>query len=162
MIKIALIEPEIPQNTGNIGRVCVGGGCGLILAGKLGYSMDDKQMKRAGLDYWYKVDLQRLETVEEFFAEYDTPEYTLAFMSKKAEKVYTDIPADKDRKLVLVFGKETKGLSEEILTKYSDKCYRIPTTGDVRSLNIANAVSIVTFDILRRRGFEGLEKKACL
>lgn len=162
MIKIALLEPEIPQNTGNIGRVCVGADCGLILAGRLGFLMDDKHMKRAGLDYWQKVDLQRIETVEEFFAQYDTPEYTLVFMSKKAEKIYTDIPAEADKKLVLIFGKETLGLSEEILTKYADRCYRIPTTGNVRSLNIANAVSIVTFDILRRRGFAGLEKTICL
>lgn len=162
MIKIALIEPEIPQNTGNIGRICVGADCELLLVGKLGFSMDDKYMKRAGLDYWEKVRLQRIGTLGEFFNKYDTPEYTLAFLSKKAEKIYTEIPAKNDGSLVLVFGKETVGLPEEILTKYAERSYRIPTTGNVRSLNIANTVSIVTFDVLRRLDFAGLERKICL
>lgn len=162
MIKIALIEPEIPQNTGNIGRICVGADCELLLVGKLGFSMEDKYMKRAGLDYWKKVQLERIESVDEFFEKYDNSEYTLAFLSKKADKLYTEIPAKNDGSLILIFGKETLGLSDYILKKHSERCYRIPTTGNVRSLNIANTVSIVTFDVLRRLDFAGLERKyAC-
>jgi tRNA (cytidine/uridine-2'-O-)-methyltransferase len=161
MIKIALIEPEIPQNTGNIGRICVGTDSELILVGRLGFSLDDRYVKRAGLDYWKNVRLKHINTVDEFFEKYKLPDCTLAFLSKKAEKIYTEIPVVDGKDIVLVFGKETLGLSDEILTRYSEQCYRIPTTGKVRSLNVANAVSLVTFDILRRQNFAGLEKKAC-
>ncbi|WP_022850215.1 tRNA (cytidine(34)-2'-O)-methyltransferase [Limisalsivibrio acetivorans] len=161
MIHIALIEPEIPQNTGNIGRLCVATGSELILCGKLGFSLDDKYLKRAGLDYWKKVKLTRVEEVEDLFSLYPADEYTYAVLSKKAETEYTEIPVESGKELLLIFGRETEGLDEEMLNRYGDYLYRIPTTGDVRSLNLSNAVAVITYDILRRIDFCGLEKK-CL
>lgn len=157
MIKIALFEPEIPQNTGNIGRLTVGSGCSLILAGKLGFSLEDKYMKRAGLDYWKHVDLQIIDTLDEFFTIYPKDEYTYAFLTKFAEKPYTEIPADNPEKLIIILGKETAGLPDFVKEKYPDMLYKIPITDKVRSLNVANAAAITVYDVLRRCGFGGLK-----
>jgi len=157
MITIALFEPEIPQNTGTIGRLCVGTGARLVLAGKLGFSLDDKHMKRAGLDYWKNVELDVLDTVNEFFLKYPPTKYEYAFFTKFVDTPYTEVPHSDMDNLVLIFGKETMGLPDWVREKYPDKCYKIPQTEMVRSLNVANAASIVIYDVLRRNGFKGLK-----
>jgi tRNA (cytidine/uridine-2'-O-)-methyltransferase len=156
MLNIVLFEPEIPQNTGNIGRFCVGTDSRLILVGKLGFSIDDRQVKRAGLDYWEKVDLEVIDSVGEFFERYPSEGFRYAFLSKFAKKTYTDIPHT-DKSLMLIFGRETSGLPDFVAEKYPDNLYRIPSTGKIRSFNLSNAVALVGFDILRRRDFEGLD-----
>ena len=156
MLNIVLYDPEIPQNTGNIGRFCVGTDSRLILVGELGFSLDDKYVKRAGLDYWHRVDLVRLPSLDAFFEEYPVEKHPYAFMSKFASKVYTEIPHEDDN-LMLIFGRETSGLPDFIADKYIDSLYRIPATGKVRSFNLSNSVALVGFDIIRRRGFPGLD-----
>lgn len=155
-IKIALIEPEIPQNTGTIGRLCVGTGSRLILVGKLGFSLDDKYMKRAGLDYWKHVDIEVIDTFDEFMEKYPSGEYRHALLTKFSDKPYTEIDHENPDNLVLMFGKETAGFSDEVKDMFPDNLYKIPQTDLIRSQNIANAVSIVLYDVLRRHNFEGL------
>lgn len=146
---IVLIEPEIPPNTGNIGRLCAATGANLHLVGKLGFSIDDKQVRRAGLDYWPAVKLHRWESLEQLQAEH--PEGRYWYMSKKAERNYTQVefqPGD-----FLVFGKETLGLPEELLNKVGEQALRIPIFSPaVRSLNLANSAAIILFEALRQTG----------
>jgi len=156
MLNIVLYEPEIPQNTGNIGRFCVGTDSRLILVGKLGFSLDDKHVKRAGLDYWSRVNLLQLPDLEAFFEEFPKEKHPYAFLSKFASKVYTEIPHE-DENLMLIFGRETAGLPDMISEKYPDNLYRIPSTGKVRSFNLSNTVALVGFDVIRRRDFQGLD-----
>lgn len=156
MLNIVLFEPEIPQNTGNIGRFCLGTDSRLILVGKLGFSLDDKQVKRAGLDYWHRVDLQVIDTIDDFFIQYPQDRFRYAFLSKFASKIYTEIPHE-DENLMLIFGRETAGLPDFIAERYPGDLYRIPSTGKIRSYNLSNSAALVGFDIIRRRGFEGLD-----
>lgn len=156
MLNIVLFEPEIPQNTGNIGRFCVGTGSRLILAGKLGFSLDDKHVKRAGLDYWHRVDLEIIDSIESFYEKYPCEKYPYAFLSKFASKLYTDIPHG-DENLMLIFGRETSGLPDGTAERFPDNLYRIPSTGRIRSYNLSNSVALTGFDIIRRRGFPGLD-----
>jgi len=146
---IVLIEPEIPPNTGNIGRLCAATGTVLHLVGKLGFSLDDKHMKRAGLDYWPEVNLQRWDSLEEL--QNNFPDGRFWYMSKKAEKNYTQVEfAAGD---FLVFGKETKGLPEELLDRAGERALRIPIfSATVRSLNLANSASIILYESLRQTG----------
>ncbi|MGE4319080.1 MAG: tRNA (cytidine(34)-2'-O)-methyltransferase [Deferribacterales bacterium] len=155
-LNIVLFEPEIPQNTGNIGRFSVATDSRLILVGQLGFSIDDKAVKRAGLDYWKNVDLEVIDTIDEFFIKYPMEKFPYAFLSKFGKNNYTAIPHE-NRDLMLIFGRETSGLPEWVSGKYRDFLYRIPTTGKVRSLNLSNAAALVGFDILRRRDFDGLD-----
>lgn len=155
-LNIVLFEPEIPQNTGNIGRFSVATDSRLILAGKLGFSLDDKHVKRAGLDYWKNVRLETIDTLEQFFEQYPIGTHTYAFLSKFGEKNYTEIPHDNPN-LMIIFGRETSGLPDFVQERYAEHLYRIPTTGRVRSLNLSNAVALVGYDILRRRDFCGLD-----
>ncbi len=146
---IVLIEPEIPPNTGNVARLCAATGTVLHLVGKLGFSIDDKHLKRAGLDYWPHVQLQRWESFEELNSAY--PDGRFWFTSKKATKGYTDvdyIPGD-----FLVFGKETKGLPESLLEENEGRAILIPIfTNAVRSLNLSTAAGIVLYEALRQTG----------
>ncbi|PLX66152.1 MAG: tRNA (cytidine(34)-2'-O)-methyltransferase [Denitrovibrio sp.] len=158
MLNIVLFEPEIPQNTGNIGRFCVGTDSKLILVGKLGFSLDDKYVKRAGLDYWSRVNLERIDTLDEFFEKYPADKCPYAFLSKFANKRYTEIPHE-DENLMLIFGRETSGMPDFIEERFPNSLYRIPATGKVRSFNLSNSVALVGFDILRRRDFEGLDSE---
>jgi len=158
MLNIVLFEPEIPQNTGNIGRFCVGTDSRLILVGKLGFSLDDKYVKRAGLDYWSRVDLERIESLDAFFEKYPVSKHPYAFLSKFASKRYTEIPHE-DENLMLIFGRETSGMPSFIEEKFPESLYRIPATGKVRSFNLSNSVALVGFDILRRRDFAGLDSE---
>lgn len=145
--QICLYQPEIPQNTGNIGRLAAATGCRLNLIKPFGFSMADKNVRRAGLDYWPYLDL---EIHDNFSDLYKLCQGKVAFFSKFATQAYTDIPSDTE---LLVFGRETSGFPKEFHTKYSDQLYKIPMFhSGVRSLNLSNAVAIVVYDQLRQRG----------
>jgi len=149
---IVLVEPEIPANTGNISRTCAATGTWLHLVRPLGFHTDDRTLKRAGLDYWHAVKLEYHDSFQEVKDKYKHGRFLLA--TTKADKLYTDFAfQDED---FLVFGKETKGLSPEILAQHPDTLMRLPMTGDVRSLNLSNAAAIVLFEGLRQTGFQGL------
>lgn len=144
---VVLIEPEIPPNTGNVARLCVGTETDLHLVGPLGFSIDDKQLKRAGLDYWPYLKLHLYENLEEFFQKLSS-EANLHYASTKAKLLYTEVryqPED-----YLVFGKETRGLPEELVLKNMDRAIKIPMWGPVRSLNLSNAVAVVLHEALRQ------------
>lgn len=154
-IHIVLVEPEIPPNTGNIARSCAATGAKLHLVKPLGFSIDDKTLKRAGLDYWPYVDLEVHESLEEFLKEYkDMPMY---FATTKGVRRYTDVVYEENA--VLLFGKETAGLPRELIEEYKDRTIRIPMSTDtrLRSLNLSNSVSIVLFEALRQQNFPNLE-----
>jgi len=146
---IVLIEPEIPPNTGNIGRLCAATGTHLHLVGKLGFSIDDKQVRRAGLDYWPHVKLHRWDSLEQLQTEYPQGQYW--YMSKKAERNYSQVEFQAGD--FLVFGKETLGLPEELLDQVGEQALRIPIFSPVvRSLNLANSAAIILFEALRQTG----------
>ena len=146
-LNIALIEPEIPNNTGNIGRLSLASGSTLHLVKPFGFELSDSRVKRAGLDYWQHVDLEIYESVEEFFS--TRSDKKMAFLSSHGTKSIYDIPFEED--MYLVFGKESVGLSEEITKANSEKLYQIPIHSDhIRSLNLANAVSVVVYEGLRQ------------
>jgi len=152
MLHLVLVEPEIPANTGNISRTCAVTGCVLHLVGPLGFSIDDKHLKRAGLDYWDMLDIRTYENYEEFLAK--NPDAPMYYLSTKAPRAYHEIQYhDGD---YLVFGRETKGLPEMLLQEHLDRCLRIPMRPDARSLNLSNAVAIVAFEALRQLNFPGM------
>ncbi len=152
-MQIVLVEPEIPQNTGNIARTCAATGSSLHLVGKLGFSIDEKHVKRAGLDYWHLVEIHQYETLDEFFEKY--PKENAYFLSTKAPREYTQARFSPD--CSLIFGKETKGLPEDLLAQNYERCVRIPMVSAARSLNLANSVAIVTYEALRQNDFAGLQ-----
>ncbi|MBR5441449.1 MAG: tRNA (uridine(34)/cytosine(34)/5-carboxymethylaminomethyluridine(34)-2'-O)-methyltransferase TrmL, partial [Clostridia bacterium] len=137
-LNIVLVEPEIPQNTGNIARTCAATGARLHIVKPMGFTIDDKKLKRAGLDYWYLLDLTYYENMEDFFEK--NPDGKYFFFTTKAQHTHSDVTyTDKS---YLIFGKETKGLPEELLLEHPDECVRIPMIDDARSLNLSNAVAI--------------------
>lgn len=150
---IVLVEPEIPGNTGNIARLCAATGCHLHLVRPLGFSVEDKYLKRAGLDYWHLVDIHYYDSVYEVLEKYkDNPRYLL---TTKAHKRYTDVQYAPDS--LLIFGKETAGLQEKLRNEYADCCVRIPMIAEARSLNLSNSVAIVAYEALRQQpDFGGL------
>lgn len=155
MIKIALFEPEIPQNTGNIARICAGTGIELILVGPLGFSISDKHVRRAGLDYWDAVKVTKVNSVDIFFKSYSQSDYDFAFLSKFADKCYTDIYNESSSKdTIIIFGNETSGLSENVHKYYFEKFYKIPMNDSIRSLNLSNSVAVVVYELLRRNNFQ--------
>ncbi len=154
-IHIVLVEPEIPPNTGNIARSCAATGAKLHLVKPLGFSIDDKTLKRAGLDYWPYVDLEVHESLEEFLRKYkDMPMY---LATTKGIRRYTDVSYEENA--MLLFGKETAGLPRTLIEEYKDRTIRIPMSGDtrLRSLNLSNSASIVLFEALRQQNFPDLE-----
>lgn len=154
MLHVVLVEPEIPQNTGNIARTCAATGSVLHLVGPLGFSIDDKHLKRAGLDYWSLLDVRYYESYAEF--EEKNQNKHMFFLTTKAKRCYTD--ADfREGDCYLVFGKETAGLPMSLLEAHWDNCIRIPMVDDARSLNLSNSVAIVVYEALRQRGFPGLK-----
>lgn len=157
-LNIVLVEPEIPQNTGNIARTCTAIGASLHLVKPMAFTITDKHVKRAGLDYWDMLDLEYHESLEEFMAKVD-PEHCI-FASTKAAAIYSDIPISNP--CYLVFGKETAGLPEDLLEKYIHRSVRIPMKSEARSLNLSNAVAIMAYDIMRRNDFQGLKIKGKL
>jgi tRNA (cytidine/uridine-2'-O-)-methyltransferase len=153
-INIVLHEPEIPQNTGNIARICIATGAKLHLIKPLGFSVSDKHLKRAGLDYWNRVNVSYYDNFDEFLKT-RSPENIYLF-TKKASQSYAEISFSGE--VYLVFGKETYGLHEEVLDALKEKCYRIPMRQEARSLNLANAVAVVVFEALRQSGYPDLEQ----
>ena len=146
-LNIVLIEPEIPNNTGNIGRLSLASGSSLHLVKPFGFEINDSRLKRAGLDYWQHLNVVTYESVEDFFE--INKDKKMAFLSSHGKKEYWDIPFENE--LLLIFGKESKGLGSVILTNHSDKLYKIPLFSDhVRSLNLANAVGIVVYEGIKQ------------
>lgn len=149
---IVLVEPEIPQNTGNIARTCAATGSTLHLVRPLGFDVSDKQLKRAGLDYWHLLDIKFYDSIDEVLRFYDGGNFY--FMSTKGKIVYSDAKfKDGD---YLVFGKETHGLNELLLEKYYDRTLRIPMIDEARSLNLSNSVALTVYEALRQNGFSDL------
>ena len=146
MFNVVLYEPEIPQNTGNIARLCACTGAPLYLVGKLGFALTDKYTKRAGLDYWQSVDLHRINTMDELFNMF--PEGCFYYLTTKSKKVYTDIQFKKND--FIVFGPESRGLPAEYVTK--NTAITIPMLEGQRSLNLSNSVAIVAYEIIRQIG----------
>jgi len=150
---VVLVEPEIPQNTGNIARTCVMSATTLHLVGKLGFSLDDRHLRRAGLDYWPYLTFYHYRNFDDFLSFNRGGNYY--FFTTKAQKRYTEITYRPDD--FLVFGKETAGLPPELLKEWKDYCLRIPMVGEIpRSLNLSNAVAIVLYEALRQQGFPGM------
>ena len=154
-LNIVLFEPEIPQNTGNIVRTCAATGAALHLIKPLGFSMEDRYLKRAGLDYWGMVDIFIYNSLADFFRTHSNGHF--AFLTKYAARTYDAI--DFSSPLFLIFGKETAGIPPDILADQPDRCFRIPMICEARSLNLSNAAAIVIYDVLRQNGFAGLNRK---
>ncbi|MFC5652367.1 tRNA (uridine(34)/cytosine(34)/5-carboxymethylaminomethyluridine(34)-2'-O)-methyltransferase TrmL [Paenibacillus solisilvae] len=150
---IVLVEPEIPANTGNIARTCAATGTHLHLVRPLGFDTDDRTLKRAGLDYWYAVNIHYYDSFEELKSKY--PEQRFFCASTRVSKRYTDYKFEDGD--FFVFGKETKGLPDSILQAHEETCMRIPMTDKVRSLNLSNSAAIVVFEALRQVDFAGME-----
>ena len=155
---IVLVNPEIPQNTGNIARTCAATGCVLHLVKPLGFSLDDRYMKRAGLDYWFMTELRVHESWNAFLEE--NPGANMYFATTKAPRAYTEVEYKYDD--YLVFGRETKGLDEKLLAANYEKCVRIPMREEARSLNLANSVAVIAYEALRQTGFESLKSAGSL
>ena len=157
-LNIVLVEPEIPQNTGNIARTCAATGAKLHLVYPLGFSISEKQVKRAGLDYWDKLDIEEHNSFNDFLEKYKPEDNDMFFVTTKGKKVYSEVKYSNFDEVFLLFGKETKGLPEDILKKYIDKTMRIPMREMLRSLNLSNSVAIVAYEVFRQTNFEGLEE----
>lgn len=158
-LNIVMVEPEIPQNTGNIARTCAITGAKLHLVHPLGFKIDDKYLKRAGLDYWDKLEIEEHDSIQNFLEKYKPEENNMFFATTKAQHCYTDVDYSKfkNEEIFVLFGKETKGLPEELLEKYISNTIRIPMRPVLRSLNLSNSVCVIAYEILRQIGFEGLE-----
>lgn len=152
-LHIVLVEPEIPQNTGNISRTCAATGAKLHLVEPLGFQIDDRKLKRAGLDYWPLLDISMYKNLEDFFARNSGPYF---YFTTKASRVYSDIAYPES--VYLVFGKETKGLPEALLHANPDSCVRLPMIDNdaARSLNLSNSVAVGVYEVLRQWGFPGM------
>ena len=155
---IVLYQPEIPANTGNIGRTCVATGTGLHLIEPLGFRLDEKSIKRSGMDYWEHLDVTRYMNYQEFLDKH--PNATIWMATTKAKKVYTEAAFKPDD--FIMFGKESGGIPEEILVENEEHCIRIPMLDDIRSLNLSNAVAIVLYEALRQNNFNDMQMKGDL
>ncbi len=151
-MNIVLLEPEIPQNAGNIARTCAVTGSRLHLIKPLGFSVEDKYLKRAGLDYWQYLDITYYDNFEDFKEK--NPGARIIMATTKAKKVYTEIDYKEDD--YIMFGKESAGIPEEILLDYKETSVRIPMSGELRSLNLSNSVAIMVYEALRQQNFKGL------
>lgn len=155
MINVVLIEPEIPQNTGNIARTCAAVGARLHLVEPLGFKIDDAKLRRAGLDYWHHLDIARYKNADEFFEKNQSR--NLYFFTTKAAKAYSEIEYGEDP--YLIFGKETAGIDEAILKRNIGFCVRIPMRDTLRSLNLSNAAAVGVYEALRQIDFAGLKRE---
>ncbi len=158
MINIVLLEPEIPANTGNIGRTCVAAGARLHLIEPLGFQINEKQVRRAGLDYWEKLDYRIYDSFSDFVAQ--NPGARLYMATTKAKRCYTDVSYGDG--CYIMFGKESAGIPEEILVEHEETAVRIPMAGDIRSLNLGNSVAVVLYEALRQTGFRDLNTEGHL
>ena len=156
-LNIVLVEPEIPQNTGNIARTCAVTGARLHLVEPMGFRIDDAKLKRAGLDYWHLLDITYYKDLDDFFARNDGPFY---YFSTKAQHVYSDVAYPDGA--YLVFGKETKGLPEDLLFRNPETTVRLPMISDARSLNLSNSVAVGVYEALRQWGFPALSCSGAL
>lgn len=157
-INIVLFQPEIPQNTGNISRTCSATGCVLHLVHPLGFSLDEKHLRRAGLDYWDGLEIHEYKNNDDFFAQHSSKK--LWFFSQKGHHNLWDAPlleTAEDDEIFLAFGRESCGLEESLLLENSERCIRIPMMEGKRSLNLSNSVAIAVYEVLRRLGFSGLK-----
>lgn len=152
-MNIVLHQPEIPANTGNIGRTCVATGSTLHLIEPLGFRLNEKDLKRAGMDYWDKLDVRRYINFEDFLNK--NPNAKIWMATTKAKQVYTEVAYGPDD--YIMFGKESAGIPEEILVDYEDTCVRIPMLDEIRSLNLSNSVSIVLYEALRQNNFSDMQ-----
>ena len=157
-INIVLVEPEIPQNTGNIARTCAATNSKLHLVYPLGFSITDKYLKRAGLDYWDKLEIEKHDSLQAFLEKYKPEENNMFYATTKAKHCYSDVDFSKMDEVFILFGKETKGLPEDLLQKYIDNTIRIPMKEDLRSLNLSNSVAIIVYEALRQGNFENLNQ----
>ena len=153
MVHIVLHEPEIPANTGNIGRTCVATGSVLHLIEPLGFMINDKMLKRSGLDYWDKLEVHRYVNFEDFLEK--NPGARIYMATTKSRQTYTDVTYEDG--CYIMFGKESAGIPEEILMQYKETCVRIPMLDQIRSLNLGNSVAIVCYEALRQQGFKDLQ-----
>ena len=152
-INIVLLEPQIPQNTGNIARTCAATGASLHLIRPMGFEVDDKKLKRAGLDYWHELDITYYDGIEDFRAK--NPDAKVYYFSTKAQNLYTDVSYPQN--VYLMFGREDAGLPEELLHDNRELCVRMPMRQNLRSLNLSNTVAIAVYEVLRQRSFEDLQ-----
>lgn len=164
-INVVLFQPEIPQNTGNISRTCSATGAALHLVHPLGFSLDEKHLRRAGLDYWEGLEIHQYDNDEAFFSQHGSER--IYYFSQKGKTCFWDIPVTKLSKegtnqIWLAFGRESQGLDEDLLLKNADTCVRIPMLDGKRSLNLSNAVAIAVYDVLRQCGFAGLRTQGQL
>ena len=157
-INVVMVEPEIPQNTGNIARTCAATGGKLHLVKPLGFEISDKYLKRAGLDYWDKLEIEIHNSLEDFLKKYKPENNHMYFVTTKGKQCYSDVDYSCMDEIFVLFGKETKGLPEFLLKKYIKNTIRIPMKEGLRSLNLSNSVAIVEYEILRQKNFEGLEE----
>lgn len=157
-INIVMVEPEIPQNTGNIARSCAATGAKLHLVYPLGFDISEKQVKRAGLDYWDKVSIEKHDSLECFLEKYPPEKNHMFFLTTKGQKCYSDVDFSDMDEVFLLFGKETKGLPEDLLQKYIHNAIRIPMLPTLRSLNLSNSVAIVLYEVLRQDRFSNLQE----
>ena len=157
-VNVVLVEPEIPQNTGNIARTCAAIGAKLHLVHPLGFSISEKAVKRAGLDYWDKLEIEEHSSLNDFLQKYSPDSCNMFFATTKGKHIYSEPDYASMDEVFVLFGKETKGLPEDLLLSHLDKTIRIPMRESLRSLNLANSVCVVVYDILRHNNFEGLEE----
>lgn len=161
-LNIVLVEPEIPSNTGNISRTCSVIGASLHLVHPLGFDISEKAVRRAGLDYWDTLDLYEYQSFDEVFEKY--PNGDFYFCTTKGKKLYSgkDFKNNGNKDIFLVFGKETRGLPEDLLRRFPEKCIRIPMLSEKRSLNLSNSVAVIAYEVLRQTGFENLQTEGFL
>ena len=160
MVNIVLLEPEIPANTGNIGRTCLAAGARLHLIEPMGFRVNDKMVKRAGLDYWNDLDVQIYDCYSDFLLKNPAAAEKMYMATTKAKKNYTDVNYEPG--CYIMFGKESAGIPEEILVESQETAIRIPMCGDIRSLNLSNAVAVVLYEALRQNNFPGMETEGQL
>ena len=152
-INIVLLEPQIPQNTGNIARTCAATGTRLHLVEPMGFRVDDKKLKRAGLDYWHQLDITYYDGIDDFKSK--NPDAVIYYFSTKAQKKYTDV--NYPDRVFLMFGREDAGLPEELLLANRENCVRLPMRDNLRSLNLSNTAAIAVYEVLRQRDFKDLK-----
>ncbi len=157
-INVVMVEPEIPQNTGNIARTCAATNSKLHLVHPLGFSISDRYLKRAGLDYWDKLEIEEHNSLKAFLEKYKPEENNMFYASTKAQHCYSDVDFSNLEEVFILFGKETKGLPEDLLQKHIDNTIRIPMKGELRSLNLSNSVAIIVYEVLRQGGFKELKE----
>lgn len=158
MLNIVLHEPEIPANTGNIGRTCVATGTRLHLIEPLGFRLTEKNLRRAGMDYWKDLDVSTYVNYEDFLEK--NPGAKIYMATTKAHQIYTEVSYEED--CYIMFGKESGGIPEEILVNNEAACIRIPMQGDIRSLNLSNSAAVILYEALRQQGFHGMNQRGHL